>query len=46
MIVDNLVLEKCLGKGSFGEVYLTKIKGDDTKKFATKKIRQRTNRKL
>ena len=38
MIVDNLVLEKCLGKGSFGEVYLTKIKGDDTKKFATKKL--------
>jgi serine/threonine protein kinase len=30
-------LEKCLGKGAFGEVYLTSRKGDD-KKYATKKI--------
>lgn len=37
MIVDNLTLEKCLGKGAFGEVYLTSRKGDD-KKYATKKI--------
>jgi len=32
-----LTLEKCLGKGAFGEVYLTSRKGDD-KKYATKKI--------
>ena len=37
MIVDNLVLEKCLGKGAFGEVYLTSKKGTD-QKFATKKL--------
>ena len=38
MIVDNLTLEQCLGKGAFGEVYLTSRKGDDKKKYATKKI--------
>ena len=37
MIVDNLTLEKCLGKGSFGEVYLTTKKGSN-EKFATKKL--------
>ena len=37
MIVDNLVLEKCLGKGAFGEVYLTSKKGTN-EKFATKKL--------
>ena len=37
MIVDNLILEKLIGKGSFGEVYLTSKKGD-TKKYATKKF--------
>ena len=37
MIVDNLVLEKCIGKGSFGEVYLTSKKGS-TEKYATKKF--------
>ena len=36
MIVDNLVLEKCIGKGDFSEVYLTTKKGSD-KKFAAKK---------
>ena len=37
MIVDNLVLEKCIGSGSFGEVYITSKKGS-TEKFATKKF--------
>ena len=35
MQVDNLWLEKLIGKGSFGEVHLTKIKGDN-KLYATK----------
>ena len=38
MIVDNLTLEKCLGKGAFGEVFLTTKKGVENKKFATKKF--------
>ena len=38
MIVDEYILDKCLGKGSFGEVYLTKVKDDDSKLFATKKL--------
>ena len=37
MQVDNLILEKCLGKGAFGEVYLTKKAGDNNKMYATKK---------
>ena len=37
MQVDNLILEKCLGKGAFGEVYLTKKAGDNNKIYATKK---------
>ena len=36
MQIDNLYLEKCLGKGAFGEVYLTKKTGE-TKYYATKK---------
>ena len=35
MQIDNLILEKLLGKGSFGEVHLTKIVGD-SKPYATK----------
>ena len=35
MQVDNLLLERLIGKGSFGEVYLTRIKGDN-KLYATK----------
>jgi serine/threonine protein kinase len=35
MQVDNLILEKLIGKGSFGEVHLTKITGD-SKLYATK----------
>ena len=37
MIVDNLTLMKRLGKGSFGEVFLTSKKGS-TELFATKKM--------
>ena len=37
MKVDNLILEKALGEGSFGEVFLTKIEGKD-KYYATKKL--------
>ena len=36
MQVDNLILEKQLGKGSFGEVYLTKMIGDNNNIYATK----------
>ena len=35
--IDDLTLIKCLGKGSFGEVYLSKKKGKQAY-FATKKI--------
>ena len=37
MKIDNYELETCLGKGAFGEVYLTTRKGDP-KKYATKKL--------
>ena len=37
MKVDNLLLEKVLGEGSFGEVFLTKIDGKDGY-YATKKL--------
>ena len=40
MLIDDLTLLKCLGKGSFGEVYLTSKKGTQ-QKFATKKISKR-----
>ena len=35
MQVDNLFLDKLIGKGTFADVYLTRIK-DDTKIYATK----------
>jgi len=37
MKLEDYELEKCLGKGAFGEVYLTSKKGD-SKKYATKKM--------
>ena len=37
MIVEDLTLMKCLGKGSFGEVFLTSKRGT-TQIFATKKM--------
>ena len=37
MLVEDLTLLKCLGKGAFGEVYLTSKQGTK-QKFATKKI--------
>ena len=36
MQIDNLILEKLLGKGSFGEVHLTRIVGDNNNLYATK----------
>ena len=37
MKLENYELEKKLGEGAFGEVWLTSKK-DDTKKYATKKM--------
>ena len=37
MLVDNLILTKSLGKGSFGEVFLTK-KVNGKEKYATKRM--------
>ena len=37
MKLENYELDKFLGKGAFGEVYLTTKKGE-SKKFATKKL--------
>ena len=37
MLVEDLTLIKCLGKGAFGEVYLTSKQGSK-EKYATKKI--------
>ena len=37
MLVGDLTLTKCLGKGAFGEVYLTSKQGSK-EKYATKKI--------
>ena len=40
MLVKDLTLLKCLGKGSFGDVYLTSKQGTK-QKFATKQIDKR-----
>ena len=40
MLVEDLTLLKCLGKGAFGEVYLTSKQGTK-QKFATKQIDKR-----
>ena len=37
MLVEDLTLIKCLGKGAFGEVYLTSKQGSK-QRYATKKI--------
>ena len=37
MKIDQYELETCIGKGAFGEGYLTSVKGD-SKKYFTKKI--------
>ena len=37
MIIDDYTLLKCIGKGAFGEVYLTSKKGSN-QLFATKKV--------
>ena len=37
MMIDDYTLIKCIGKGAFGEVYLTSKKGTN-KLFATKKV--------
>ena len=37
MKLENYELDKFLGSGAFGEVYLTSKKGD-SRKFATKKL--------
>ena len=37
MMIDEYTLTKCIGRGAFGEVYLTTKKGTD-KLFATKKV--------
>ena len=37
-IIGNLILEKKLGKGSYGVVFFTTLKDDKTKKLATKRI--------
>ena len=39
MEIEDIVLEKQIGKGAFGEVYLTS-KAKCKKKFATKKIKK------
>lgn len=38
MIIDNYILVRYIGKGVFSEVFLSQMKGDNTKKFATKKL--------
>ena len=37
MMIDDFTLIKCIGKGAFGEVFLTSKRGT-TQLFATKKV--------
>ena len=49
MILDDYTLLKCIGKGAFGEVYLTSKKGSNqlfaTKKVSKQKIETQINKK-
>ena len=38
IIIDNYILERCIGIGAFSEVFLSKMKDDSSKKFAAKKL--------
>ena len=39
--IDDLILQKCVGKGSFGEVYISTKRGS-SKYYATKKFERKT----
>ena len=49
MILDDYTLLKCIGKGAFGEVYLTSKKGSNqlfaTKKVSKQKVETQINKK-
>ena len=40
MKIGDLILEKCIGKGETGEIFLTSKIEDSTKKYATKRIKK------
>ena len=44
MLLDDLTLLKCIGRGAFGEVYLTSKSGSKNK-LATKKISKQSKYK-
>ena len=45
-VIGNLTLEKELGSGQFGVVYLSSIKDDNTKKYATKELNRKKLRNI